>query len=139
MKKFFLIVAILFIAQTGFSQVDEVYKKQVLKLVEMSDTATQIKQANTQILTMIPEAKHAEFTKDFDATLPSLYDEMTVSYMEVYTKEDIKAMIAFYESPVGQKITAKSADLSAKTSEIGKKWGEGLQAMVMKYMEQQLK
>ena len=60
-------------------------------------------------------AKHAEFTKDFDATLPSLYDEMTVSYMEVYTKEDIKAMIAFYESPVGQKITAKSADLSAKT------------------------
>ncbi len=134
MKKYIIIVSVLFIAQTGFSQVDEAYKKQVLKLVEMSDTATQIKLAKTQILTMIPEAKHAEFIKDFDSTLPSLYDEMTVSYMEVYTKDDIKAMIAFYESPVGQKITAKSGDLSAKTSEIGKKWGEGLQAMVMKYM-----
>ena len=134
MKKYIIIVSVLFIAQTGFSQVDEAYKKQVLKLVEMSDTATQIKLAKTQILTMIPEAKHAEFIKDFDSTLPSLYDEMTVSYMEVYNKDDIKAMIAFYESPVGQKITAKSGDLSAKTSEIGKKWGEGLQAMVMKYM-----
>ena len=134
MKKYIIIVSVLFIAQTGFSQVDEAYKKQVLKLVEMSDTATQIKLAKTQILTMIPEAKHAEFIKDFDSTLPSLYDEMTVSYMEVYTKDDIKAMIAFYESPIGQKITAKSGDLSAKTSEIGKKWGEGLQAMVMKYM-----
>ncbi len=134
MKKCIIIASVLFIAQTGFSQVDEAYKKEVLKLVEMSDTATQIKLAKTQILTMIPEAKHAEFIKDFDATLPSLYDEMTVSYMEVYTKEDIKAMIAFYESPVGQKITAKSGALSAKTSEIGKKWGEGLQAMVMKYV-----
>lgn len=134
MKKYILLAAVLFIAQTGFSQVDEAYKKQVLKLVEMSDTATQIKLAKTQILAMIPEAKHAEFTKDFDATLPSIYDQMTTSYMEVYTKEDIKAMIAFYESPVGQKITAKSGELSAKTAEIGKKWGEGLQAMVMKYM-----
>ena len=134
MKKFILVAAVLFITHAGFSQVDEAYKKQVLKLVEISDTATQIKLAKSQILTMIPESKHAEFTKDFDATLPSLYDEMTVSYMEVYTKDDIKAMIAFYESPVGQKITAKSGDLSAKTSEIGKKWGEGLQAMVMKYM-----
>lgn len=134
MKKYILALAILFTAQTGFSQVDEAYKKEVLKLVEMSDTATQIKLAKTQILAMIPEAKHAEFIKDFDATLPSLYDLMTVSYMEVYTKEDIKAMIAFYESPVGKKITAKSGDLSTKTSEIGKKWGEGLQAIVMKYM-----
>ena len=107
MKKFIIIASVLFIAQAGFSQVDEAYKKEVLKLVEMSDTATQIKLAKTQILTMIPEAKHAEFIKDFDATLPSLYDEMTVSYMEVYTKEDIKAMIAFYESPVGYEIRGR--------------------------------
>ena len=134
MKRSILTFAFLLAMQFGFSQADEAYKKEVLKLVEMSETATQIKLAKSQILSMIPEAKHAEFTKDFDATLPALYDKMTTSYMEVYSKEDIKAMIAFYESPVGKKITAKSGDLSAKTSEIGKEWGEGLQAMVMKYM-----
>lgn len=135
MKKFILTLAFVCIAQLGFSQVDEAFKKDVLKVIENSGAANQMKAAKGQILKMIPEAKHAAFIVEFDATLPSLYDKLAGVYMEVYTKEDIKAMLTFYDSPVGKKMAANSGVLMEKSQEAAQEWGQGLQGMMMKYME----
>lgn len=135
MKKIILTLALVFIAQLGFSQVDEAFKKDVLKVIENSGAANQMKSAKGQILKMIPEAKQAAFIVEFDATLPSLYDKLATVYMEVYTKEDIKGMLAFYESPVGKKMAASSGVIMEKSQEAGQEWGQGLQGMMAKYME----
>ena len=134
MKKFFLTIAFVLAVQIGFAQ-DEAYKKDILKVIEMSGSATQMKMAKNQILKMIPAEKQAAFIIEFDATLPSLYDKLVKVYMETYTKEDIAAMMAFYESPVGKKITAKSDELAEKSQAAGQEWGQGLQGMMMKYMQ----
>ena len=55
--------------------------------------------------------------------------------MDTYTKEDIKAMIAFYDSPVGKKITAKSGEVAKASMAAGQEWGATLQPMMMKYMQ----
>jgi hypothetical protein len=135
MKKMILTLAFVCIAQLGFSQVDEAFKKDVLKVIENSGAANQMKAAKGQILKMIPEAKQAAFIVEFDATLPLLYDKLAVVYMEVYTKEDIKAMAVFYESPVGKKMAENSGILMEKSQTAAQEWGQGLQGLMAKYME----
>ena len=133
MKKLILTFAVVLVTQLGFSQ-DEAFKKDVLKVIEMSGAANQMKAAKDQILQMVPKEKQAAFIIEFDATMPGLYDKMAVIYMEMYTKEDVKAMLAFYESPVGKKINEKTGTMMEKTQAAGKAWGEELQGMMMKYM-----
>lgn len=134
MKKIILTFALVLIAQVGFSQ-DDAFKKDILKVIELSGSANSMKAAKDQILKMVPKDKQAAFIIEFDSTLPSLYDKLAVIYMETYTKEDIKAMIAFYESPVGKKINEKAGVLFEKSQAAGQEWGEGLQGMMMKYMQ----
>lgn len=135
MKKMILTLAFVCIAQLGFSQVDEAFKKDVLKVIENSGAANQMKAAKGQILKMIPEAKQAAFIVEFDATLPALYDKLAAVYMDVYSKEDIKAMLTFYDSPVGKKMAENSGVLMEKSQTAAQEWGQGLQGMMMKYME----
>ena len=134
MKKGFLTLAFVLVAQIGMAQ-DEAFKKDALKVIEMSGSSAQIKLSRAQILKMIPEAKQAAFIIEFDATLPSLYDKMAKVYMDTYTKEDLKAMIVFYESAVGKKMTAKAGELAEKSQVAAEEWGTGLQAIMMKYAQ----
>lgn len=134
MKKLIVTFALVLLAQVGFSQ-DEAFKKDVLKVIEMSGAANQMKSAKTQILQMVPKEKKEAFILDFDATMPALYDKIAAIYMETYTKEDIKAMIAFYDSPVGRKINEKAGNILEKTQAAGKEWSEELQGLMTKYMQ----
>ena len=134
MKKLIVTFALVLLAQVGFSQ-DEAFKKDVLKVIEMSGAANQMKSAKTQILQMVPKEKQAAFILDFDATMPALYDKIAAIYMETYTKEDIKAMMAFYDSPVGRKINEKAGNILEKTQVAGKEWSEELQGLMTKYMQ----
>ena len=135
MKKVIITLVVVFFSNIGFSQ-DDQFKKDVLKVIEMSGGTSQIKSAKEQILKMVPKEKQAAFVIEFDATLPSLYDKLATVYMQTYTKEDIKAMMDFYNSPVGKKINEKSGELLEKSQAAGEEWGQGLQSMMMKYMQQ---
>ena len=134
MKKALFVIAFAFVTQFSIAQ-DDAYKKDVMKVIELNGSAAQMKMAKDQILKMIPAEKQAAFLVEFDASLPSLYDKLVKVYNDVYTKEDIKAILAFYETPIGKKMTAKSAELAEKSQAAGQEWGMGLQAMMMKYMQ----
>ena len=155
MKKLILTFGLVTIAQLGFSQapaakavtaapvstavvapVDEAFKKDVIKVIEKNGSAGQLNSAKNQILGMIPEDKHAAFLVEFEALMPKVYDGIAKVYMEVYTKADIKAMLAFYESPVGKKMTEKAGEISEKSMESAQELNGEIQAMVMKYMGQ---
>ena len=139
MKKIVLVVATVFITQFGFSQqTDESLKKDVLKVIEVSKSGTIgfIDKMRDQIVAMIPKEKQAAFIVEFNSTLPALYDKMAEVYMEIYTKEEIAAMLAYYESPMGKQINAKMDKVVEKTMEAGQEWGLDLQGMMMKYMEE---
>jgi len=56
-------------------------------------------------------------------------------YMQVYTKEDIKAMKAFYNSPVGKKMKDKAGEVNQKSQESMMDIQADLQALMMKYMQ----
>ena len=134
MKKLFLPIAFLLIAQITIAQ-DADFKSNVLKLISISGADAQIKIVKPQILNMIPESKKESFSKDFDASIPGLLDKMANIYMEIYAPDDIKAMIVFYESPVGKKMNEKAAELGQKSLQAGQQWSQELQGLILKYKE----
>ncbi|MPT36595.1 MAG: DUF2059 domain-containing protein, partial [Flavobacterium sp.] len=108
MKKIVLTFALVLAAQIGMAQTNEAFKKDVLKVIEVTGSASQMKLAKDQILNMIPKEKQAAFLIEFDASLPSLYDKIAKVYMEEYSHDDIKQILKFYETPVGKKMTDKA-------------------------------
>jgi hypothetical protein len=135
MKKIILTLGLVLVTQFGFSQMDEAFKKDVLKVIEKGDIGSQLRTVKDQVIKNLPAEKQAAFTVEFDASINDLYTKLVPVYAEAYTKEDIKAMIAFYESPVGKKMAEKATGLNEKSQEVAKEWGQGLQSMMMKYME----
>ncbi|WP_367757013.1 DUF2059 domain-containing protein [Flavobacterium sp. WC2421] len=135
MKKVLFALALFSIFQLGFAQ-QAASKADVMKLINLSGSDASMKVAKEQILKMIPTDKQGEFLKEFDATLPSLYDSLANIYIEMYSEKDIKEMIAFYESPIGKKINGNMGDFTKKMMGASKEWGGSLQGIMMKYMKQ---
>ncbi|MGX7667386.1 DUF2059 domain-containing protein [Flavobacterium pedocola] len=135
MKKIILAFAFLLVANLGMAQANDAFKTDVLKMIQLTGSAGQMKMAKDQILKMIPKEKHAAFLVEFDATLPSLYDKMAAVMMGEYTHDDVKAILKFYETPVGKKMTEKAGVISEKNMAASQEWAMGLQGMMMKYMQ----
>jgi uncharacterized protein len=60
------------------------------------------------------------------ADLGQLVDLAVSVYDKYYTHEEIKGLIQFYESPLGQKLSATQPKMTGELQEAGRKWGEGL-------------
>lgn len=132
LKKVILSTAFVLIAQLVVAQ-DANFNADVLKLISISGSDGAMKVAKLQILNMVPEGKKDDFSKEFDASLPSLYNKMVDIYMQMYTPEDIKGMIVFYESPVGKKMSEKSGELAQKSMQAGQEWSKDLVGLIAKY------
>lgn len=135
MKKLIVTFALVLVANLGMAQVNEAFKKDVLKMIELTGSAGQMKMAKEQILKMVPEAKQAAFLVEFNASLPSLYDKMAAVYMQEYTHDEVKSILKFYETPIGKKMTEKSEVIAGKNMAASQEWAMGLQGMMMKYMQ----
>lgn len=133
MKKVVLTFALLLITTIGFSQ--EAFKKDVVHYLEVSGQSNTFKMITKDLVNNIPEAKKAEFQKELDASINDLMSKMAEMYMSEFTHDEIKALLKFYESPVGKKLTDKTEVLYTKGQIVGQEWGMGLQTMMMKYMQ----
>ena len=132
MKKIFFSIAFVVTAQISFSQ-DTAFKNDVLKMISLSGSDAQMKKAKSQFLKMIPVADQAAFSKEYDKTLPGFQNKVAKIYMETYTHEDIKGIIAFYESPVGKKMSEKSGIISEKSMQVAQEWAKELQGISSNY------
>ena len=107
-----------------------------MKLIEKSGANGSMDTAKKQILDMISVENKEAFIKEFDATLPKLYDKIAVVYMEIYTEQDIKDLLKFYETPIGKKMSANVGPIMEKSMAIGTQWGQDeLQSIIQKYMK----
>lgn len=133
MRKVLFVFAFALVSQLGFSQ--ENFKSDVMKVIEMSGSNATMDAAKKQVLAMIPSDKQAEFTKEFDVIIKSISEQQAKNFMEVYTHDDIKAMIKFYESPVGKKMQEKAPILAEKAMAMQQANMMEIQGLMMKYMQ----
>lgn len=134
MKKLVFAVTFAILSTVSFAQ-DKASKADVLKVIEKSGAQGQMNAAKKQILTMITSDKQAAFLIEFDAIISKSQDKTADTYIEEYTKEDIKAMLAFYDSPVGKKMAEKSEKIAEKQQASMMELQGEIQTMMMKYMQ----
>jgi hypothetical protein len=135
MKTRILLVMMMLFAGSVFSQTATPESRasaerllQVLKLGENFDNT--IRQAVTMQMGMldkrmdIPAEKKETVRKSIEAAVNSSLEKMSWQkmkgmfvdiYAEVFTKEELDGVIAFYESPAGQKFVAKQPQLTQVT------------------------
>jgi hypothetical protein len=82
---------------------------------------------------MIPAEKQEAFKEELLGTFPELYNAMAVIYMDTFSHEEIKELLAFYATPVGKKLADKSGELAQKGMTAGQSWGMKVQEIMAKY------
>lgn len=100
--------------------------EKTLRLVGMDKLMGQMK---TQMFTMfrekmtqVPEEYWKRAEAKFD--MAELIQLIIPVYDKYYTTEDLKALNAFYESPVGQKVLSTLPQITQESMRIGQAWGE---------------
>lgn len=135
MKNLFIAATMLLSVQLVSAQSAD-FKKDAIEAVKLSGATSNFSVYAEAIMSQISdETKKADFKKEFDATLPSLYDKMANSLIKNYTHEDVKKMIEFYNSPVGKKIQEKTPIILKEQGPSMQEWQMKLQGVVKKYIQ----
>jgi hypothetical protein len=72
----------------------------------------------------VPEEFWDAFIKEADTE--ELINMMVPIYAKHYTESDLKELITFYKSPIGQKMVEKLPLISQESFAIGEAWGKKL-------------
>jgi uncharacterized protein len=76
----------------------------------------------------IPDAVWDEFTgictEEMKRSLPELEDPVITIYDDNFSADEIKQLVAFYQSPVGRKIVIQLPQLMQQSVTIGQSWGQ---------------
>lgn len=132
MKKITAVVAFLLMGFACVAQSD--YKQKTIDLITIT-TGPQFDIVIQPLVDMVPQQNRDAFKKDIKASMGELYDKLAAVYMESYTEEDVDAILAFYDSPVGKKVIAETPEITQKSMQIGQMWGMQLQPLIAKYSE----
>ena len=133
MKKIILAVLVALASINGNAQEKSAFEKDTYTLIEMITKPTVAPLISQLTVAMVVSEKHADFLKEVDKSLPELYKAISKTYMEEFSHEDIKGMIKFYNSPLGQKVISKQGSMVQKNMMAGQSWGIKLQAIAQKY------
>jgi len=128
-------VALALVLGLGFSPVygqDEAIKQaDIKKLLDITGAANTGLRVFSQVIGMfqrahseVPEAVWLEMVSEAEAKVDAFVMEMLVPIYEKHlTHEDIKGLIAFYETPVGRKLLAVMPLMHQESRTAGEIWG----------------
>lgn len=134
MKKTIVSLMLLLATQIGFAQ-DVAFKTDVLKYLEVNGAASNIRMITDRLTDNIVEDKKTDFQKELNTSIDDLMSKMADLYMTEFTHEEVKEILKFYKTSVGEKLSNKTSLLTEKAQKIGEEWGTGLQKVLMKYMQ----
>jgi hypothetical protein len=109
------------------------FKNETIEFLKLTGAGAAFESGIAQLGAMVPEANKAAFTKEANATLVGIYDKMATLYMEEFTQNEIKELIAFYNTDLGKKLAEKQLSLMQKAMMFGQSWGMEVQAIAQKY------
>lgn len=133
MKNFLLILLLCVVARSQAQQSPE-FKKETIEFIKLTGSAAAFDDAIAQIgAMMVSDANKEAYQKEANATLDGLYDKLADLYMTEFTQEEIKELVAFYNTDLGKKLSEKQLSLTQKAMMLGQSWGMELQTIAQKY------
>ncbi len=143
MKKFLLSFLFLFSVLALFAQSSTPSKTDdIRKMMEISGAGKlgiQVMQTMMnsfqQSFPEVPSAFWKKAAQEF--TAEGLIDLVVPIYDKHFTHEDIKGLLAFYESPVGQKLIEKLPVITQESMAAGEIWGEEIGQKVFEKLKKE--
>jgi hypothetical protein len=90
-----------------------------------------------KIATDVPEGFWDEILDILVENLDEFVEMLIPIYDRHFSAEDIEALIAFYESPVGQRYIEKQGTVQQEAMIAGQRWGEQMAEVVLERLESQ--
>ena len=143
MKKGLLFLAAFVLLTLGAQAQSAEFKASVRKLMAVSGSDATLKMIPEQILSMIeqqapalPESVKAEIQAMFsEEALLSLMDRMVPIYAKYYTQQDMDDLIAFYDTPLGKKLSTVQPQITLESMSVAQQWaaeiGQKVAAKIM--------
>ena len=130
MKKGLLFLAAFVLFTFGAQAQSAEIKASVRKLKAVSGSDATLKMIPEQILSMIeqqapalPESVKVEIQAMFsEEALLSLMDRMVPIYAKYYTQQDMDDLIAFYDTPLGKKLSTVQPQITLESMSVAQQW-----------------
>ncbi|MFD0932099.1 DUF2059 domain-containing protein [Psychroflexus salinarum] len=110
---------------------DDAFKEDALKLTKLSNDA--VEASFGQLYAMIPAENLEAFKNDLKPIMNDYYSKVAEMSMEYYSHEDVKRLLEFYNSELGQKLLDTQSKLTVKTLQMGQELGMKLMPLVQKH------
>jgi uncharacterized protein len=145
MRKLFMFVIGLSLAvQLSVAQdaIDPALEQKIRELLEITDASAMATQGMQQMMgyfktsfTDVPDEFWDGVMTEADAD--SLIELIIPIYAKYYTLEDLEQLIAFYQTPLGQKMLQVQGPIAQESMTAGTQWGEELGMKVMQQLEEE--
>ena len=131
--KTLFVVTALMMPMFGFAQDAEsdAFAQDIAKLFELNGSEKTYAAVIPQILNSmkgmhsdVPAEAWEELEKEFlKESITELSKLLIPIYKKHFTHDEVKSMIAFFESPVGKKLAEKTPLISQESMAVGQQWG----------------
>ncbi len=132
MKKI-LFVSMLMLTIAVKAQDNSEFKNVTIEFIKLTGAGAAFESAIAQIGSGVLEANKEAYTKEANGTLGALYTKIADLYMAEFTQDEIKALVAFYNTDLGKKLAEKQLNLTQKAMLFGQSWGMEVQGIAQKY------
>ena len=83
----------------------------------------------------IPDEFWTEFAKEAEESYGEVEMKIAEVYQQHFTNDEIKQLIAFYESPIGKKLVQEQPAIQADSYKYGSEWGQKLGAKIVEKIQ----
>lgn len=122
------------------AEISKEKRKEIEKLLQLTGAEKLAFQVKTQMISAlkaemaeVPESFWEKVQKKMDTR--ELQEKIIPIYDKYYTIEDLKAINAFYETPVGQKVLSTLPQIMQESIKIGQEWGKQAAEAAAKELE----
>ena len=85
-----------------------------------------MKQNNPQMTDAQLGTARSEMEKLMAEKMPALMDQIVPIYAKHFTPADVKGLISFYKTPLGNKLITETPTILRETTVVGEQWGRSL-------------
>ncbi len=132
MKKI-LLVCMFMVAFATKAQDNSDFKNETVEFLKLTGAGAAFENAIVQIGAGVSLENKEAYTNEANGTLVGLYDKMAELYMTEFTQDEIKELVAFYNTDLGKKLADKQLGLTQKAMMFGQSWGMEVSAIAQKY------
>lgn len=131
MKRLIICIALV-LAQFGFAQEQGTpHFDDAVKLMKLSNAT--VEASMKPVYAQIPEENLQEFKKEVKPVIEKMYSDLAEVAAKQYTHKEIKAMLEFYDTELGQTMLAGQEKIFQASMQIGQQFSMQLMPILQKY------